>query len=208
MSYAKLNIWLRDLNCCPKNVWKMELVVKTCCGEYLVDFNPDVIEKLGQAYPDYKVGRGSRDRETTIRIIQPGFKPTIKHIEVDVPPGCYIVRAWVCWGNLWSERAMVIVGCGQEGCVNLFVPQARHCIRAVLLPILHAGRHLRLRTDDLRVATEVLMATGEVHREELLRELTDLTGELKDSKAKDAQQYVEAFEFAAKLVKGISPDKD
>jgi len=46
MSYGKLNIWLRDLNCCPKNVWKVELVVKTCGGEYLVDFNPDVIDKL------------------------------------------------------------------------------------------------------------------------------------------------------------------
>ena len=208
MSYAKLNIWLRDLNCCPKNVWKVELVVKTCCGEYLVDFNPDVIAKVAEAYPDYKVERGARDHETTIRITQPGHKPVIKHIEVDVPPGCYIVRAWVCWGNLWTDRAMVIVGCGQEGCVNLFVPEAQHCIRAALLPAVKVARDLRLQTDKLRVATEVLMAAGEVQREDLLRELADLTGELKGSEAKDAQQYAEACEFAAKLVKAIRPEKD
>lgn len=208
MSYAKLNIWLRDLNCCPKNVWKVELVVKTCCGEYLVDFNPDVIDKLKEAYPDYNVERGARDRETTIRIAQPGWKQVIKHLEVDVPPGCYIVRAWVCWGNLWTDRAMVIVGCGQEGCVNLFVPRAQHCIRGVILPLLKVARGLRLQPDKLRAATEVLMAAGEVQREELLRELTDLTTELKESKAKDAHEYVEAFEFGAKLVKGVRPEKD
>ncbi len=208
MSYARLNIWLRDLNCCPKNVWKMELVVKTCCGEYLVDFNPDVIDKLQEAYPDYKVARGARDRETTIRITKPGFAQVMKHIEVDVPPGCYIVRAWVCWGNLWSDRAMAIVGCGQDGCVNLFVPQAHHCIRGVLLPFVKAARDFKLPTDKVRVATEALMATGEVQREEVLRELTDLTSELKKSEAKDVQQYVEAFEFAAKLVKGIRPESD
>lgn len=71
MSYGKLNIWLRDLNCCPKNVWKVDLVVKTCGGEYLVDFNPDVIDKLKEAYPDYNVQRGTMNHETTIRITQP-----------------------------------------------------------------------------------------------------------------------------------------
>ncbi|UCC99492.1 MAG: hypothetical protein JSW66_06330 [Phycisphaerales bacterium] len=203
MSYARLNIWLRDLNCCPKNVWKMELVVKTCGGEYLADFNPDVIDKLREAYPDYKVERGTRDHESTIRIEQAPRLPTIKHIEVNVPPGCYIVRAWVCWGNLWTDRAMVIVSCGGEACVNLIVPRKVNCIRDVLIPVGIAARDLKLPPERVRVATEVLMATGQIQRDALRKELTDLAKELKEAEAPDAPKYVDGLEFMAQVVKGI-----
>lgn len=209
MSYAKFNIWIRDLNCCPKNVWKVDLVVKTCGGEYLVDFNPDVIDKLKEAYPDYDVQRATRNNETTIRITQPlPHRPQfIKHIEVEVPPGCYIVRAWVCYGNLWTDRVMVIVGCGEEACVNLIVPLRENCIPDVILPVGIAAHEMQLQPDKVRIATEVLMRTGRIQREVLLKELTDLTRELKESKAEDAAKYVEAFEFTTKLVKGIRIEK-
>lgn len=208
MSYARLNIWLRDLNCCPKNVWKVELVVKTCGGEYLVDFNPDVISKLRETYPDYKVERGIRDGETTIHITQSNFIPGIKHIELDIPPGCYIVRAWVCWGNLWTDRAMVIVGCGGEACVNLIVPRRRNCVRDVLIPMALAAHDIKLAPDRVRIATEVLMATGEIQRDALRKELTDLTKELKESKSKDAPKYIEGLDFAMQLVKGIRMEQE
>jgi len=52
------------------------------------------------------------------------------------------------------------------------------------------------------------MATGEIQRDALRKELTDLTKELKESKAKDAPKYVEALEFAAKLVKGIRTEQE
>ena len=57
MSYGRLNIWIRELDCSPKNVWKVDLVVKTCSGDYLVDFNPDIIEKLKRMFPDFTVSR-------------------------------------------------------------------------------------------------------------------------------------------------------
>ena len=210
MSYAKLNIWLRDLDCCPKNVWKVELVVKTCGGEYLVDFNPDVIKNLKEAYPDYNVQRGTRSNETTIRITQPHphDPQVIKHIELEVPPGCYIVRAWVCWGNLWTDRAMVIVGCGQDACVNLIVPQKVNCIVDVIIPVGIAAHDMRFDPDKARIATEVLMATGRIQKEALHKELMDLTRELKESKAKDAPKYVEALEFIEQLVKGVRIEKE
>jgi len=208
MSYARLNIWLRDLNCCPKNVWKVELVVKTCGGEYLVDFNTDVINKLAEAYPDCKVERGNRNGETTIRITQSDFVPCIKHLELDIPPGCYIVRAWVCYGNLWTDRAMVIVGCGGEACVNLIVPQKQNCIRDVIIPELVAAHGIRFPVDRVRMATEVLLATGEMKRDALRKELTDLTKELKESKAKEATKYVEALEFAMQIIKGIRTEQE
>ena len=130
MSYGKLNIWIRDLNCCPKNVWKVELVVKTCGGEY------------------------------------------------------------------------------EDACVNLIVPTKENCIRDVVIPVGIAARYMQLQPDKVRIATEVLMTTGQIQREALLKELTDLTRELKESKAEDAAKYVEAFEFTAKLVKGIRIEKE
>jgi len=117
--------------------------------EYLLDFNPDVIDKLKEAYPDYNAQRVARNHETTIRITQsPAHQPqVIKHIEVEVPQGCYIVRAWVYWGNLWTDRAMVIVCCGEEACVNLIVPRKVNCIPDVIVPVGIAKHDMRLDTE-------------------------------------------------------------
>jgi hypothetical protein len=205
MSYGKLNIWFRDLDCGPKNVWRAELVVKTCGGEYLVDFNPDVIDKLREALPGYSVeGKGSREGETTI-VIRGLY---IKHIEVDVPPGCYIVRAWVCSGNLWSDRAMAIVRCGGDACVNLIVPEKEDCIREVIVPVAIAARDLRLDPEKLRIATEVLMTTGRIRKEPLVKELTDTAKELEKSDEKEAAKYVEAFKSTADLVRRTRLEKE
>jgi len=216
MSYARLNIWLRDLDCGPKNVWKVELVVKTCGGLYLPDFNPDVIDKLRVSYPNYDIERGNRDNETTIRIEKekPHDPPVIKHIEVDVPPGCYIVRAWVCWGNLWTDRAMVIVGCGQEACVNLIVPPKERCIRNGIFPVGIAAWEKQnkypqiINNDNMRNAFGVLMTTIEIKKDELKSEVTDLIKELEESDAEDAPQYVEAFKYIQDLIPDIQIEKE
>ena len=41
------------------------------------------------------------------------------HIEVKVPPGCYLVTAGVEGGNIYTDMTMVIVRCGDDACVNL-----------------------------------------------------------------------------------------
>jgi len=204
MSYANLNIWLRNLDCSPKNVWKVQLVVKTCTGEYLVDFNPDILEKLKEAYPGYSISRGSRDGETTIDF----YAKQIKHLEVQVPPGCYIVRAWVCYGNLWTDRAMAVVGCGDEGCVNLIVPEKENCIRNVILPVAIAAERLRLRPDLVRGAIEVLLRTGQMQREVVLKEMADLGAELKGTEEREAAVLLKGLEYTQKMVKGIRLDKE
>jgi hypothetical protein len=203
MSYGKLNIWLRNMDCSPKNVWKAELVVKTCGGDYLVDFNPDIIEKLQRAYPHLRVERGSRDGETTIRIWSPDYVQEIKHVEVDVPPGCYIVRAWVCWGNLWTDRSMAIVKCGDDACVNLIVPRADNCIRNVLIPFGVEALEMKLMEDEVQIALNMLIATGKMRVDILRNEITSLAEELKESKAEDASRYIKALEYIEQLVKGI-----
>jgi hypothetical protein len=103
---------------------------------------------------------------------------------------------------------MVIVGCGGEACVNLIVSQRQNCIRDVILPAAFAAHDIKLAPDRVRIAMEVLMATGEIQRDALRKELTDLTKELKESKAKDAPKYQEAPEFATQLVKGIRIEQE
>ena len=46
------------------------------------------------------------------------------HAEVEMPPGCYIVKAgcFAGLGNIYTDRTMVVVRCGDEACVNLILP--------------------------------------------------------------------------------------
>jgi hypothetical protein len=203
MSYGKLNIWLRNMDCSPKNVWKTELVVKTCGGDYLVDFNPDIIEKLRADYPNYQIERGTRDGETTIKIWSPQYVEVIKHLEVDVPPGCYIVRAWVCWGNLWTDRSMVIVNCKEDACVNLIIPKADNCIRNVIIPFGVEAAQMDLMDDEVQTALNLLVTTGRTRVETLRNEVNTLKGELQESDANDAARYVQALEYIEQFIKGI-----
>ncbi len=41
------------------------------------------------------------------------------HTEVELPPGCYMVTAGVVWGNIYTDKTMVVAKCDQVTCVNL-----------------------------------------------------------------------------------------
>lgn len=57
------------------------------------------------------------------------------HVEIELPPGCYIVRAtmhsWfvngLLYGNWATERAIIQACCGQEVCATLYAPSAIAC---------------------------------------------------------------------------------
>ena len=58
------------------------------------------------------------------------------HVEIEVPPGCYIIRAadgmgisanGQVWGNHWSDHAVVTACCDENTCVTLFAPSAHSC---------------------------------------------------------------------------------
>ncbi len=63
------------------------------------------------------------------------IRTTCGHVEIEVPPGCYVVRAadamWVgpggIHGNHWTDHGVVRVDCDQTACVTLFAPSAHHC---------------------------------------------------------------------------------
>ena len=57
------------------------------------------------------------------------------HVEIEVPPGCYVVRAtmhsWfvngLLYGNWATERAIVQACCGDDVCATLYAPSAIAC---------------------------------------------------------------------------------
>lgn len=182
MSYGRLNIWLRYADCSLiTDCWRTDLVIKTCGGEPLVDMDPTVIKKLEAKYADYKwvvvhdyagerrIGL-SPDGEGGHRPADP-WRP-IYHIEVDVPPGCYVVWTRVCYGkNEETNKVMVIVDCGGEVCVNLLLDAVETCSKEVFHPLLVAGVKMGLPRGDLQVAAGVLMAVAGKPKGQVLAEL-------------------------------------
>jgi hypothetical protein len=211
VSYGRLNIWLREVDCTPRNVWKVELMIKTCGGAYLVDFNPDVMEKLKQAFPppEFDVYLDSaKDKvlgvdETTIAIKQMDYVPKMKHVELELPPGCYIVRAWVCGWNMWSDRAMVIVDCGETACVNLIIPRAKDCIKDVIPPLAVVAQELKLPPAKMNAAFEILMKAGGLEKGAFVKAMAGLAREFKGTKDKEELKYAKAFDFLARQVRTI-----
>ena len=57
------------------------------------------------------------------------------HLELEVPPGRYVIRAadsqWMTKsgvaGNHWTDHGVVTVGCDDTACVTLYAPSAHNC---------------------------------------------------------------------------------
>lgn len=49
------------------------------------------------------------------------------HGQVDVPPGCYIVVALATCKNIYTDMALVQVGCDETACVNLITKRLSTC---------------------------------------------------------------------------------
>lgn len=43
------------------------------------------------------------------------------HIEIKLPPGCYVANAGVVWGNVYTEKVMFQVCCEKTICVTLLM---------------------------------------------------------------------------------------
>jgi|ERR1700681_313578 len=64
-----------------------------------------------------------------------GLPTKCGHLEVEVPPGCYVIRGAEAmgkrrgevWGNYWTDHAVVQVCCGEESCVTLVAPSVHQC---------------------------------------------------------------------------------
>jgi hypothetical protein len=161
-----------------------DLVIKTCCGDYLVDMDPTVVDRLKKQYEDFeKVEvKPNYHEETRIRL-KPPRGEHINHIEVDVPPGCYVVWTRVCHGrNEETNKVMVIVGCGDDACVNLLLNDVETCSKELLHPFLVRAVEMRLSKQELKVAAKMLMGVAEKPKKELVVELGQRLEEIEGRK--------------------------
>ena len=207
MSYGKLNIWIRNLDCSlVRSCWMTDLVIKMCGnGEYLVDMDPTVIEMLKKKYSDYERVQ-VRDYEEYKRInLKPGNNEKFNHIEVDVPPGCYVVWTRVCYGkNEETNKVMVIVDCGEEVCVNLLLNDVETCANEVLYPYAVRALDMRLPEKEVGIAIKSLMKVGEIPKKGFIRELEQRLEELEEAKEeKEAQEYLVPTRKILEIVKSL-----
>ena len=104
MGLARLNVWVHDKQDLCKISDDPWFVAVTYC-------NGNLVEWCGHTY-------GGEDAKCG-------------HAEFQLPPGCYVVRAFqvVVVGKIllfsFTEHAIVIVNCDELGCVHLYTPTVR-----------------------------------------------------------------------------------
>lgn len=145
------------------------------------------------------------------------------HAEVEIPPGSYIVVAGMIGGNIYSDKTIVIVRCGDEACVNLVLPEylesatpanlnlqlARGNLLAIggcairLIPAL--GVHAIRKNVDPGVAFDVLIKTAEIDRGQLVaaieKDMTDLKENIDEIRRTAPEEEKEAIEYLELLAK-------
>jgi len=173
MGLSKLNIWLRDENCRPYKIQTAlgdKIWIKNCMGE-TVEFVPDI--PVGTA-----------------------------HVEVEVPPGCYIIQGHVCEPgvNDFTDKAMVVVGCNQEQCVNLFVPKVRTCVERDLHPFVREARLVGVPDEDIRIAAQTMMAAGRISPREVIADIERRIAAVEDLEG--AGEIVKEYHATLDFVRG------
>jgi hypothetical protein len=99
------------------------------------------------------------------------LKTECGHLEVEVPPGCYVVCA--TWspgtssadlGNHLTHCAIVQAKCGDHVCVNLFTPSLHDCGTWFLLGVHAALQANRLNREGVRAARAVETAVRDLQK--------------------------------------------
>lgn len=86
-------------------------------------------------------------------MLQPPSGEYVNYVEVDVPRGCYKVWTRCCFGaNEETHTAVVGVCCGDELCVNLYLPALKACSGAIIHPLMReVVRNQMFINDDERL---------------------------------------------------------
>jgi hypothetical protein len=76
------------------------------------------------------------DYGTPVQLTVQGKRGGLIHGQFQVPPGCYLVRAFGRCENTVTHWAWVNVGCGETECVDLVLPGVFHCIQTTIAGLL------------------------------------------------------------------------
>jgi hypothetical protein len=118
MSTAKVNIWVTETGD-PCRISNREYFV------YVLHCNGEVLKWCGKTYAFVPRPKGQP--------IDRSMQTKCGHLEIEIPPGCYIVGAVVNpsgikpLGNHLTHIAVVRANCGDEICVTLFDPSLHIC---------------------------------------------------------------------------------
>jgi hypothetical protein len=127
------------------------------------------------------------------------------HAEVNIAPGCYIIKAGVYvphHSNIYTDKTMVIVKCGKDSCVNLvlaeFVPPVIElpaikmtCLGTTTLALVFNAFTANIEPGELDLAIDVMARAGRVDKEKLLEVVKDEIKMLEESMPKVNQEEQE-----------------
>jgi len=159
MGYAKLDVWFRDTQ-----------------GRLIQNIQADYdwvgVWRVGE----YTQGTGVSIGAGAIK--QASIPAGEAHVQLEVPPGAYIVQGHFCdpfladrhLSNSYTDRTMVIANCDQIICVNLLVPEFAQCVRGIQAA---ANAAIRVRPElrpHLAVVLSTLYDAADIRTNEVLME--------------------------------------
>lgn len=139
MGLGKLNIWIRYE---PDITWSCKIDSENRWWVTIYDCSRRILEWCGKRYA--RIGPTEHG-----------------HIEIKVPPGCYILSAigYATGHNTFTAPAFVQVGCGETVCVNLLAPIQHTCGWYWIAGVTQAAKE---KVVPPRVAQQAINATKEV----------------------------------------------
>ena len=134
------------------------------------------------------------------------LKAPCGHLEVEVPPGCYYIKA--VWGfvvvtpglvyrvNHFTDAAIVTVCCEQTACVKLFNPSAHRCGYIYVRALRDLVRQKAIKPELAKAAEDAINATLEQqpqpikefelgHEDEIIKLITEQEKHQKREKGDD-----------------------
>lgn len=163
MGLVKLNVLIRDRACEPHpREWWVDI--------YNCQDKP--LQYCGKTYVDMKTEHA--------------------HLEVDVPSGIYKIRAHSSCGNIWTDTAIVVCGCGQV-CVNLYDPTFWRCGITIVPALVAQGMIAGIEPREINRAVSVILevmdkVTPPVERVYLRPERVDAMAKLLEDPYRSALQ--------------------
>lgn len=194
MSRALLNIWAKDKNCnILTTAWRMDLVIVSCCGSYLVDQDPGILQRIldKNSHIGTAVKLSNYMGATRIKLLPQTAGDPMNHVEVEVPPGCYVVWARMCHGkNEETNKMQVIATCGSHICVNLLLNNTGTCAAEGIFPIGIAALQRNVDDEMVKNQLQVHMVVDCIKKANLLDQANARIQEFQDIGAPTELQAV------------------
>lgn len=172
MGKGEMNIWIKDQYGVPiQNCWKVELLVRTFTNVPLVQFCPSVVQDVQAQYAAASVSIVG-DKLVIVAGISTG--PYLEDISIKVPPGCYKIKARVCFNkNEDTNEVCVMVRCEERTCVCLLLPEVMDCGKGFIHPGLIAGLKRLAAREMVKEHILFMEKAAEINIPTLRQEVTD-----------------------------------